>query len=142
MKKRRKIESTLKENEVIGAYLNLDVILTANGKDIGSMSKLSAPITFTISIPKELIKEGRTYFIVTIHNGVTKKIPAVVKDGMLSFNTKEFSTFAIAYETKKGEMKPIETPNTADTTSPVLWISILLSTLGFGVLSIKKFKEN
>ncbi|MEG2836959.1 MAG: Ig-like domain-containing protein [Erysipelotrichaceae bacterium] len=138
----KKMEKTLKENEVIGAYLNLDVLLTANGKDMGSMSKLSAPITFTISIPEELIKEGRTYFIVTIHNGVTKKIPAVVKDGMLSFSTKEFSTFAIAYEMKKEEMKPIETPDTADTTDLVLWTSVLLSALGFGVLSIKKFKEN
>ncbi|MEG2170679.1 MAG: Ig-like domain-containing protein [Erysipelotrichaceae bacterium] len=131
------MEKTLKGNETIGAYLDLNVMLTANGADIGKLNELTAPITFTVKIPEELIQSNREYFIVTIHNGVAKKIPATLKDGQLTFSTAAFSTYAIAYET----IEKKATPNTADTSMSIIFGTCLLMALGSAWIAIKKSKE-
>ena len=55
-------------------------------------------MTFKVAIPTDLIKEGREYFIIRIHNGLAEKLDTTLnEDGTLSFSTDKFSTYALAY---------------------------------------------
>lgn len=93
-----KILSVLKENEAVAQYLNLQVLVKADGDKIGEINELNQAITFTVAIPEALKAEGRSFFVVRLHDGLAEKLDTVMNaDGTLSFATDKFSTYALAY---------------------------------------------
>lgn len=83
----------------IAQYLDLTVLLkTASGQKLGTINKLSKEMTFTIAVPDELVKEGRIFVILRMHEGETTVLETIKNsDGTLSFKTDRFSTYALAY---------------------------------------------
>lgn len=83
----------------IAQYLDLSVLLkTTSGQELGKINKLSKDITFTIAVPEDLVKEGRVFVVLRMHEGETTVLETTMnQDGTLSFKTDRFSTYALAY---------------------------------------------
>ncbi len=83
----------------IAQYLDLTVLLkTTKGQMLGEINKLSKDMTFTIAVPEELVKEGRVFVVLRMHEGETTVLETTMNsDGTLSFKTDRFSTYALAY---------------------------------------------
>lgn len=114
--------------------------ITSN--NITNISELNKEIELTILLPEDIknIKANteREYFIIREHNGKVEKLSATLsKDGKyLTFKSKYFSTYALAYEDVE-----IKSPQTLDTATTYLLIGTS-SIIGFIGLSyyIKKKK--
>ena len=97
------ISSILESNETIAQYLDLKVIVKADGEAIGTVDELNNEITFTVAIPEDLKVKGRTFFVIRLHHGVAERLDTTMNvDGTLSFSTDRFSTYALAYEDEIG----------------------------------------
>ena len=60
------------------------ILLKAGDEELGNLTQLSEPMTFKVAIPTDLIKEGREYFIIRIHNGLAEKLDTTLnEDGTL-----------------------------------------------------------
>ena len=83
----------------IAQYLDLTVLLkTTKGQRLGEINKLSKEMTFTIAVPEDLVKEGRAFVVLRMHEGETTVLETTMNsDGTLSFKTDRFSTYALAY---------------------------------------------
>ena len=106
-------------------YLDVEVLLMANEKELGTLNQLSNEIVITIEIPEEIKSNDYMYKILRNHNGVITVLDTVVNaDGTLSFKTDRFSTYAIGYSETSGEAPAIpqpenpETPETPNNTAP------------------------
>ena len=129
-----KFESVVK-GATVAEYFDLDIIVTADGKEVHYLKELSKPITLTVDLPTTLpeVAKGytRTYYILREHDGVYEKLNATLtKDGKLSFATDKFSKYAIAYE-------DVKNPDTLD--SIVSIVTLAISSIGTAGYSIKKF---
>ena len=89
----------------IAQYLDLSILLkTEEGKELGKINKLSKEATFTIAIPEDLVKEGRAFVVLRMHEGETTVLETSMNsDGTLSFKTDRFSTYALAYVDEPAE---------------------------------------
>ena len=106
-------DETKKDKEAaIGQVLDIKVLLKANDTEIlGTITKLNAPISITAKIDESLLKEGRTFYVVRVHDGKAEKLPTTDNgDGTVTFTTDSFSTYAIVYEDAKTETKPSVKP--------------------------------
>ncbi len=83
----------------IAQYLDLSVLLkTTSGQELGTLNKLSKPITFTIAVPEDMMQDGRVFVVLRMHEGETTVLETTVNpDGTISFETDRFSTYALAY---------------------------------------------
>lgn len=117
-----KVNEFVKSNDNIQAvaqYFDIQVVLKADGKSLGDVSVLSKPITFTVAIPEELAKEGRTFYVIRLHDGVVETLPTTLNDdGTISFETDKFSTYALAYSDKAEEVTDSNTTTKPNTTKP------------------------
>ena len=88
----------------VAQYFDLSVVIKsvqADGqkKDLGNLNELNNKISFTVMIPEDLEEEGRTFYVIRVHNGKTDKLDVTKNaDGTYSFETDRFSTYALAYE--------------------------------------------
>lgn len=115
------IKKNLGENGKLAQYLDLTVTIksvSADGteKELGTLKKLDKEITFTIVIPKNLVQDGRVFFVLRNHDGKVDKLSLVKNaDGSFSFKTDRFSTYALAYE----DVKTTTTDTTASGTNNI-----------------------
>lgn len=126
----KKAFDLLGTTDSIAQFFDLSIVIKADGQAVGNIEQLSKPMTFQIAIPADLVKENREYFIIRIHNGVAEKLPATLLDnGMLSFQTDRFSTYALAYtdsvaeDTDKEEVS--EVPETGENNQIAIWFALL-----------------
>lgn len=93
------IEDHIDENVNIAQYLDINILVKADNQVIGEINQLNKKITFTVAIPEDLMKEGRTFYVIRVHDGKVEKLDTVEnEDGTLTFKTDKFSTYALAYE--------------------------------------------
>lgn len=96
-------------------YLDLSIMLKADGEELGTLNKLEEEITITVAIPEELKANNRTYKVIRNHDGVVEVLDTVVNaDGTVSFKTDCFSTYALAYADKEETNTNPNTPSTDD----------------------------
>ncbi|WP_165171122.1 hypothetical protein [Adlercreutzia sp. ZJ242] len=93
-----KVMAVVTEDGEVAQYLDLSVVLMSKGEPLGTIDKLDEPVTFTVAIPKDLVKDGRTFYVVRVHDGKAERLATTVKDGLATFETDLFSTYALAYE--------------------------------------------
>ena len=150
------ILQTVTANQKVHQYFDISVLVTSNQIEIGQLTQLTDKIKFSVEISKDLIKEGRTFYILKLHNGEVKRIEAILNGTNLEFETDEFSTFALAYEdvensgSVEAEKEPShnvndgekdETPKTGSTNVPTYLYLILACVSLIGIL-IKKQENN
>ena len=95
----------VKGNSNVSMYLNIDLL-----KEVGSTStkvtETNGKVKITLQIPSELINTNssvtRTFSIIRIHNGVATVLDCTTIDSQtISFETDQFSTYALAYKDVK-----------------------------------------
>ena len=93
------VEGTVGAKAQIAQYLDLSVLLkTTSGQELGTINKLSKPVTFTIAVPEDMMQEGRVFVVLRMHEGETTVLETTMNaDGTISFETDRFSTYALAY---------------------------------------------
>ena len=93
------LEGHIDENVNIAQYLDINILVKAADQVIGKVNELDKEVIFTVAIPEDLMKEGRTFYVIRVHDGKAEKLETVEnEDGTLAFKTDKFSTYALAYE--------------------------------------------
>lgn len=94
--------------KIVGAYLDLSLneVINKDGskEDVWKtpLTELTNKVTVNLSLESEL--QGKTeYSIIRVHNGETNILEASYTNGVLSFETDRFSSYAIAYSEPKPE---------------------------------------
>ena len=106
------IEDYIDEKTNIAQYIDISVVIKANNQVIGEVNELNKEVTFTVAIPEDLMKEGRTFYVIRVHDGKVEKLNTVEnEDGTLTFKTDKFSTYALAYEDAQESTTTPTTPN-------------------------------
>lgn len=154
------LETDKVENGKIVSYFDITVAVknSVTNKLEGTLTELTEKIEFTVALPElDAVKEGftRKYYVIKKHGDKVEVINAkLTKDGKnITFETKEFSTYALAYEDVANtvedtkveaapEAKP-EVPQTADgiTTTLILGALSMISVAGLYVY-FKRETEN
>ena len=101
---------------------DITLSMLIDGKDEGSITVTSAPLTFNIPIPQELKKAGRKFYVLRYHDGKVDELPV---DDNGNFTTDKFSVYMLVYEDvatpttpeTKPEVKPAAKPSTGSTTT-------------------------
>ena len=155
-----KIDNEIKKEKMLVAqYLDLSIKIDLDGEYF--VTQLDDPITYTIVIPADLVKEGREFAVVRVHGDQTELLPTTMNaDGTITFETDCFSTYALVYkdaETKpETSIKPIdivkpneteqttiptkgEVVNTSDQSQIALYASLCtLAFISAGIMILKK----
>ena len=93
----------------IGMYLDISLFKQVEGESKVKISETSGTIKIAFEIPEALRKDGRSYYIVKVHDGVASLITPSQSGNTLTFETDQFSTYALVY------MDKVEAINTPDT---------------------------
>ena len=110
----------LGEENVKYQYIQTELIMQANGQDIGSVNKLTEESTFTVEIPEELKLEDGIYLVYVYKNETAQVVEASVNEetGEVTFTTDTFGTFALVSGPKPegilGDVNGDETIDTSD----------------------------
>ena len=76
---------------------DVSLVLNADGEKLGTINELNEAITITIAIPDNMKFEDVLYTVIRTHDGKTEEIPCENNgDGTVSFETDQFSTYALA----------------------------------------------
>ncbi|MBQ9279078.1 MAG: hypothetical protein IJ224_10660 [Lachnospiraceae bacterium] len=105
-----KIEANKPKGFEVGSYLDISLFKKIGTNAETPVTNTSGKIKIQISVPANLQKTGRDYKIARLHNGTTT-ILSVTKNGYdLTFETDQFSTYALLYS------DPVEDKKTDDKT--------------------------
>lgn len=142
----------------IAQYLDLNILLTANTASFGNIDSLDKQITFTAVLPKNLIKAGRTFHVIRIHDGAFSILETKLEGNSITFATDKFSTYAIIYEdktetippttppsepTKPGDTTTDKAPVTGDSSNTALFAGFaLLGLVTMGIVIGKKKRKS
>ena len=73
-------------------------------------------------MPQALLKEGRSFYVIRVHEGVAQKLPLTLNGALGEFETDAFSTYALAYEDEQpaqgGGETVLPTPQPAAPATP------------------------
>lgn len=132
---KEKLLAVVSEDGTVYQYIDISILVSIDNEEVGKITNLTDKMKFSIKISEDLVKEGRKFYILKLHEGKVEKIEAVLNGTNLEFETGEFSTYALAYEdTKKENEKTNEdqilgekddTPKTGTIyVSTFVWITI------------------
>ena len=126
------VEDKVKEvlnNGVVGAYLNLTLLKKVGSLKEVSVTETAAGVVVKLDIPESLKNTDssveRKYTVVRIHDGVAEALETSCENGVITFTTDKFSTYAICYEdvaaTGNGQASD-NTINTGDVYNIALYV--------------------
>ena len=135
-----KVNKIIKNDEKVGAYFDIDVVVKIDDEVAGNVTELADKIKVSLAIPTTIPKVAtgytRKYKVVRVHDGVAEELDATVSGDTVSFETDRFSTYALVY----ADTPTTSNPQTGD--NLILYISFLgLSIIGLGVLT-KNLKKS
>lgn len=138
---RNKAEKKLGSGEKIGQYLDINLFKII-GSDKSKVSQLNGKIKIEITLPSDVKNAGTDYFIIRVHDGVATKLELThVSGDTYTFETDQFSTYALGYKTDDNKGKA---PKTGDDNSVYDWTLLMIA--GFGVMGasffLKRKEEN
>ena len=126
------VEDKVKEvlnNGVVGAYLDLTLLKKVGSLKEVSVTETAAGVVVKLDIPESLKNTDssveRKYTVVRIHDGVAEALETSCENGVITFTTDKFSTYAICYEdvaaTGNGQASD-NTINTGDVYNVALYV--------------------
>lgn len=126
--------------ETVAQYFDISLVITADGVEIDKIKEASDKIKFTLLVPKDLLKSGRTFYIIKIHDGKVEKLDVTQKENLLEFSTDEFSTYLLAYTDAKKDVKDEkdETPKTGMSNVTLYALVAIASIAISGIVVAKK----
>ena len=145
-------------------YFDFSIVVLVNNQQVGEITDLNnSPVTLQIAIPAELQIAGRTFGVVRVHNGVAELLNSTVADGIITFETNRFSTYAlvsfdaanaqtggtagtqgtITDNTANTAAGSVTGPQTGDTTQIAVWAAVAgVCAAAMVVLFVLKKKAN
>lgn len=129
---KKHVEDKVKEvlnNGVVGAYLDLTLLKKVGSLKEVSVTETAAGVVVKLDIPESLKNTDssveRKYTVVRIHDGVAEALETSCENGVITFTTDKFSTYAICYEdvaaTGNGQSSD-NTINTGDVYNIALYV--------------------
>ena len=141
------IETKAKEaaaNYVVGTYLDIDLNKKV-GETASAVTKTNGGLKVSVTLPENLQADNRTFKVVRLHDGVATILDATYDSATkkLSFETDQFSTYAIIYaDTATAptatEAAKTSSPKTGDSTVPYAVFTLLGLAVFAGAFSLKK----
>ena len=139
------LEDHIDENVNIAQYLDINILVKAADQVIGEINQLNKEITFTVAIPEDLMKEGRTFYVIRVQESITTPItpvqpaqPGQSQDDIKGEtvvtpnNNQQVTNTHNTQETAKE-------PKTGDTSNIALYGAMALISLGLvGAIVLKK----
>ena len=130
-----------KDDSVIGIFLDINLFKQIGDNKPEKITKTNGKIKISFEIPEELINKdssiNRTFYILKLHDGVVTKLPVTVDGTTGTFETDEFSTYALAYtDTKIEESVTTLNPETGDNIA--VWITLMAVSI-LGIVGTVKF---
>lgn len=129
-----KLESMYDLHHIVEAY---DITLY----DIMNNEKYIPKKELNVSIRLKANDKIGTWNLYHIDHGTVKKVPATVKDNVLTFYAKQFSPYVITKGAASGNVENtnVETVDTADVTQTQLWVLLgTVAIIAFGLCFMKK----
>ena len=121
----------------IAQYLDLSILVKADSDELGKIRNTNNPIVFEISIPENLKKTGRVFKVIRIHDGVVKELETKENNGIITFESDRFSTYALTYKDNT-----TSTSTTGDSTNMNFYVAMCgLAMLAGASIVLKKKKE-
>lgn len=118
-----KVKYEISDGKVVLAYYSIDVNVLIEGNLAGNVTKLGDKIMITLDLPTDLptVPEGytRIFKVIKVHDGVATEIDTTVNGSKFSFNSDEFSTFALTYEDIKNEKLEIKNDDSENVTKNI-----------------------
>ena len=109
-------------NGTIGQYYDISIVadVMQNGTAVSGLEdiyipELSDEITVSLEIPDSVPADGVAYTMLRYHNGQASALPTSVSGGKVTFNTADFSTYALAYEENQKDVSGDKTDTPAVT---------------------------
>lgn len=143
------VEDKVKEvlnNGVVGAYLDLTLLKKVGSLKEVSVTETAAGVVVKLDIPESLKNTDssveRKYTVVRIHDGVAEALETSCENGVITFTTDKFSTYAICYEdvaaTGNGQSSD-NTINTGDVYNIALYVLFaVVSCAGLAFVVLRK----
>ena len=143
------VEDKVKEvlnNGVVGAYLDLTLLKKVGSLKEVSVTETAAGVVVKLDIPESLKNTDssveRKYTVVRIHDGVAEALETSCENGVITFTTDKFSTYAICYEdvatTGNGQASD-NTINTGDVYNIALYVLFaVVSCAGLAFVVLRK----
>lgn len=98
---KNKLNSFIDSKEKVGQLFDISLIIKADSEEIGKLEELSKKLELSVTISQDLIKEGRIFYIVRIHDGKVERLATTVEGNIAKFKTDKFSTYALTYTDKE-----------------------------------------
>ncbi len=92
-----------KGSTTVGMYLDIDLMKQIGSDEPVNVTETNGAVKIELKVPNALINTNssidRAYQVIRIHNGVAELLSSIFDavSGMLSFETDQFSTYAIVY---------------------------------------------
>lgn len=143
------VEDKVKEvlsNGVVGTYLDLTLLKKVGSLKEVSVTETAAGVVVKLDIPESLKNTDssveRKYTVVRIHDGVAEALETSCENGVITFTTDKFSTYAICYEdvaaTGNGQSSD-NTINTGDVYNIALYVLFaVVSCAGLAFVVLRK----
>lgn len=136
----RKLINNQSNGYEIGALVDIDLdeVITKNGSETNVWAKEISEIEGEVNIEldiDETIEGYKYYSVARIHEGNVDILEAVYENGVLSFNTDRFSTYAILYSNEIESNE--QAPETSDS-SPIIWFVVILFSQGIIFTKLRK----
>lgn len=116
------VEDKVKEvlnNGVVGTYLDLTLLKKVGSLKEVSVTETAAGVVVKLDIPESLKNTDasveRKYTVVRIHDGVAEALETSCENGVITFTTDKFSTYAICYEDVAATGNGLASDNTINT---------------------------
>lgn len=143
------VEDKVKEvlsNGVVGTYLDLTLLKKVGSLKEVSVTETAAGVVVKLDIPESLKNTDssveRKYTVVRIHDGVAEALETSCENGVITFTTDKFSTYAICYEdvaaTGNGQASD-NTINTGDVYNIALYVLLaVVSCVGLTFVVLRR----
>ena len=108
-----------------------------------NITEFDKPISISMNVDVAALSDGETYGIVRDHNGVLTELEATYVDGVLTFETNQFSTYTLVKKSAASAVPetPGNQPNvpaTGDSSNVMLWILMMVMALGTMIFIFRK----
>ncbi|MDE6580838.1 MAG: hypothetical protein K2K41_09930, partial [Ruminiclostridium sp.] len=81
----------------LGLYIDISLFKTVNGEKT-AVTDTSKPIRITVSVPENLLKDGRVFGLVRVHDGKTEFLSDLNTDPKtITVESDKFSAYAVVY---------------------------------------------
>ena len=132
----KKLINDILENKYnIGLYLDINLFKQIENNAKEKITNTKSKVKISLEIPQALRNTNRKFHIVKVHNGDVSIITPSVEGNILTFESDEFSTYALIYVDEQ-----INTPNTKD--NILLYIfTFVLSLIGIVVTQTYAFSK-